>query len=220
MKGVLLTQCPSVQLVDVSHEVPVFDVVAGGFVLWAGTRHFPTGCVHLAVVDPGVGSARRALAVAAGGSSYVAPDNGLLWLVASRVGISRAVTLARPAAASATFEGRDLFAPAAARLAGGADLAELGSEIDTASLVMPLDTASRIVWVDRFGNLVTGLEPPVSALRVGGRLVERVARTYAEAPPGEPFLYTGSMGFVEVGLAGGRADEALAAGPGTPIELP
>lgn len=220
MKGVVLAACPEARLVDVGHEVPAFDVVAGGFVLWAGTRHFPPGCVHLAVVDPGVGSARRALAVAAGSSWYVAPDNGLLWLLATRAGIDQAVALERPFGAAPTFEGRDVFAPAAARLACGADLASLGRAVEPRSLVMPSDVTSRVIWVDRFGNLVTALEPPVSALLVGGRLVSTVARTYAEAPAGEPFLYAGSMGFVEVGVGGGRADDLLGAGPGTPVRVP
>lgn len=220
MKGVVLAACPDARLVDVGHEVPAFDVVAGGFVLWAGTRHFPPGCVHVAVVDPGVGSSRRALAVSAGGSWYVAPDNGLLWLLAARAGIDQAVALERPSGASPTFEGRDVFAPAAARLACGVELAALGSRVEPDSLVIPADVASRVIWVDRFGNLVTALEPPLSALLVGGRLVSTVARTYAEAPAGQPFLYTGSMGFVEVGLGRGRADELLGAGPGTPLQVP
>jgi len=220
MKARLLEACPAATLVDVSHAVPPFDLLSGAFVLWAGTRHFDAGAVHLAVVDPGVGSERRAVALALGGSWYVGPDNGLFGLVLSEGGgpPERAFRLDRPAAASPTFEGRDVFAPAAGALAAGRPPESLGAPLTGAALT-PLPARSPVVlWVDRFGNLVTSLRPPVSGLRVGGREVRAAARTFAEAPLDEPFVYVGSMGFVEVAIREARADERLGARSGTPVQ--
>ena len=121
MKGVVLAGCPHAVLVDVSHEVPRFDVSAGAFMLFAGTRHFPAGSVHLVVVDPGVGSARRRLALRAGGLYYVGPDNGLFAIVIEEVGLQKAVELAPRSGGAPTFEGRDVFAPAAAAVTAAID---------------------------------------------------------------------------------------------------
>jgi S-adenosylmethionine hydrolase len=219
MKARLLAGCPEAVLVDVGHAVPAFDVVAGAFVLWAGTRHFEQGAVHLAVVDPGVGGARRAVALEAAGSTYVGPDNGLFGLVLSEAAAGspvRAVELFRPPETSPTFEGRDVFAPAAAALASGAPLESMGRPL--AGALTPLPVSGPVVlWVDRFGNLVTNVRPPVAGLVVNGRAVRATARTFDEAPPDTPFLYVGSMGFVEVGVRRGRADQRLEAGPGTAL---
>ena len=117
MKGVVLAGCPTAVLVDVSHEVPRFDVSAGAFMLFAGTRHFGGGSVHLAVVDPGVGSTRRRLIVQAGGRFYIGPDNGLFAIVIDEVGVQAVHELAPRPHSAPTFEGRDVFAPAAAALA-------------------------------------------------------------------------------------------------------
>jgi S-adenosylmethionine hydrolase len=120
IKAALLAGCPEATLVDISHAVSAFDLESAGFVLWAGTRHFGPGSVHLAVVDPGVGTERRPVAVQLGRSFWVAPDNGLLSvLLRESPQEPEAVELRRPEAASPTFEGRDLFAPAAAALAAG-----------------------------------------------------------------------------------------------------
>ena len=220
MKARLLDGCPEAVIVDVSHSIRAFDVSEGAFVLWAGTRHFAAGAVHLGVVDPGVGGPRRAVAFELAGSRYVGPDNGLFGLVLVETpGPVRAVRLERPADASPTFEGRDVFAPAAAALAAGRRLEELGEPLAGEALSRPAPSMPRVLWVDRFGNLVTSLKPPVAGLEVSGREVRTTARTYAEAPPDEPFLYTGSMGFVEIGIRGGRADERLDARPGTPLRL-
>jgi S-adenosylmethionine hydrolase len=218
LKGVLLERCPRATIVDVTHEVPPFDVETGAFLLWAGTRHFPTGSIHLAVVDPGVGGARRAVALAASGFLFVGPDNGVFGEVLARADETRAAALERPAGASPTFEGRDVFAPAAARLACGEPLDALGPEAgDLAAAGVGGDP--RVAWIDRFGNLVTNVEPPVAGVRVNGREVRATARTYSEAPAGEPFLYTGSLGLVEVGVARGRADHLLGARIGDKVEL-
>jgi S-adenosylmethionine hydrolase len=219
MKARLLEGCPAAVLVDVSHEVSAFDVAAGSFVLWAGTRGFVPPAVHLGVVDPGVGSDRRPLAFRLAGSWYVGPDNGLFGMVlaASSASPSLALELWRPADAAPTFEGRDVFAPAAAALASGRDPESLGRPLSAPLTPLPARPPS-VLWVDRFGNLVTSLRPPVTPLRINGREVRAVARTFSEAPPDTPFLYVGSMGLVEVGMREARADERLGARPGTPVE--
>jgi S-adenosyl-L-methionine hydrolase (adenosine-forming) len=219
MKARLLAGCPAATLVDIGHAVPAYDLVSGAFVLWAGTRDFGPGAVHLAVVDPGVGSARRPVAFRLGGCWYVGPDNGLFGLVLARSAGApeRTIALRRPRGASPTFEGRDVFAPAAAALAAGRPPESLGEPL--AEPLAPLPIAGpAVLWVDRFGNLVTNLEPPVAGLRVGGHDVTAAARTFSDAPRGVPFLYVGSMGFVEVGVREGRADERLGARAGTPVE--
>ena len=219
MKARLLEGCPSATLVDVGHAVPPFDVLSGAFVLWAGTRHFARGAVHLAVVDPGVGGQRRPVAFELAGSWYVGPDNGLFGLVLGRASASPGpgIELDRPATASPTFEGRDVFAPAAAAIAAGRAPASLGRPLAGRLAGLPLESPA-ILWVDGFGNLVTSLEPPVAGLLINGREVRTSARTFSDAPPGTPFLYVGSMGFVEVGIREGRADERLGARSGTPVE--
>jgi S-adenosylmethionine hydrolase len=216
MKAVVLAHCPRAQLVDVSHEVPAFDVAAGAFLLWAGTRDFPPGCINLAVVDPGVGTARRRVAVRAGDRFFVAPDNGLLDLVLEEQPLETAVVLQAPPGASRTFEGRDVFAPAAGLLAAGRRLQELGAP--AADLTRLPVQGPRVLWVDRFGNLVTSLKPPVAGVRVNERELRTSVATFGEAPPGQPFHYVGSLGYVEIGVREGRADEVLQAGPGTAVE--
>jgi S-adenosyl-L-methionine hydrolase (adenosine-forming) len=217
MKAVLLGACPGAVLVDVSHTVPPFDVVSGAFVLWAGTRHFARGAVHVAVVDPGVGTERRPVALRVQGSWYVGPDNGLLGLILEEGPPDQAIELHRPPTASATFEGRDVFAPAAATLAAGGSPAELGRPLATPPLGLPV-TGPAVLWVDGFGNLVTNLRPPPTGVRVQGHDVRQTARTFGDVPPGAPFTYTGSMGYVVIAVREGRADQLLGARAGTPIE--
>ena len=220
MKARLLEGCPAARLIDVGHSVPPYDVISGAFVLWAGTRHFPPGAVHLAVVDPGVGSARRAVAFEVSRSWYVGPDNGLFGLVLARAGVApaTAVELSRSPDASATFEGRDVLAPAAAALAAGHPPASLGTPLSGSLAPLPIRSPA-VLWVDRFGNLVTSLEPPVTPVRINGHEVTATARTFAEAPPDTPFLYVGSMGFVEVGVRESHAAERLGAGAGSLVEV-
>lgn len=220
MVGVILRRAPDARVTVLSSAVPPFDVLSGAVVLWAGTRHWPPGAAHLAVVDPGVGTSRRGVAVRCGGSWYVGPDNGLFGLVASETpgGVEEVWVLTRPGDASATFEGRDVFAPAAAALAAGVSPGELGTR--TAPAVTPLPGAGpRVLWVDRFGNLLTDLRSDPGAVRVGGRVVDAHARTFGDAPARTPFLYAGSMGFWEIGVREGRADSLLGARSGTPLTL-
>lgn len=213
MKAAVLKACPDARLIDLSHEVPAYDVRTGGFLLWAGSRGFPLRTVHLAVVDPGVGGSRRALALEADASYYVGPDNGLFWLVAKRSAGVNAFELGRPEGASPTFEGRDVFAPVAGMLAGGTPLPNLGRPV--ADLVALPELEPAVLWVDNFGNLVTNLEPPIGLLSIGERPIPGPLRTFANAGRGEPFWYVGSLGLVEVGVREGRADKLFEAGPGT-----
>jgi S-adenosylmethionine hydrolase len=217
MKAMVLAGCPNAVLVDVSHEVPRFDVSAGAFMLFAGTRHFAGGSVHLAVVDPGVGSSRRRLIVEAGGRFYIGPDNGLFAIVIDEVGLQRTIELAPRPHGAPTFEGRDVFAPAAAALASGVPLESLGPPTDP-PVILP-DTGPRVLWVDGFGNLVTNLKPPARRMRIHNHDITATATTYSEGRPNEPFVYVGSMGYLEVAVRETRADKLLGARPGMKVEL-
>lgn len=219
MKAMLLSACPEATLVDVSHAVPAFDIDQGAFVLWAGTRHFAPGVVHLVVIDPGVGGERLPVAFSLDGSLYVGPDNGVFDLVCRRTSAEPdlVVELPRTGATSRTFEGRDVFAPAAGALAAGARLASLGTPLQRRPSGLP-DSGPRIIWVDGFGNLITNLEKPVAGVRVRGSEVRRWGETFSGAPRGEPFLYRGSMGFIEIGVREARADLMLGAVAGTAID--
>lgn len=220
MVGVIRGRAPDARVTVLSSTVPAFDVLSGAFMLWAGTRHWPAGAVHLAVVDPGVGTARPAVALRCGGSWYVGPDNGLFGLVASETadGVEELWVLRRPPGASPTFEGRDVFAPAAAALAAGAPPAEVGSPAAPVVAALP-GSGPRVLWVDHFGNLVTDLRARPDAVLVGGTLVDVHARTFADAPAATAFLYLGSMGFWEIGVREGRADRLLDARAGTRLEV-
>ena len=216
MKAVVLLGCPTAVLVDVSHEVPRFDVSAGAFMVFAGTRHFGPGSVHLAVVDPGVGSTRRRLIVQAGGRYYIGPDNGLFAIVIDEVGVQSVHELAPRPHGAPTFEGRDVFAPAAAALASGVPVESLGPPADP-PVGLP-DAGPRVLWTDGFGNLVTNLKPPARRLRIHNHDIVTTAKTYSEARPGEPFVYVGSMGYLEVGVREARADKLLGARAGMKVE--
>lgn len=234
VKGVLLTRAPGTRLVDLGHEVAPGDVEGGAWLLAAAARGYPAGTVHLAVVDPGVGGDRRILAAAAGGSFWVGPDNGLLVpaaeAAAGRAGGAvewRRVTRddLRLPGPGATFHGRDRFAPAAAWLAAGGAIEEIGPVIDDPVRLDPPPPRrdgppgaegtvlhGRVAWIDRFGNLVTDLpsewlgERPCRAEVAGGGAAGRRAGHYREIPAGEAAVLPGSLGTLELSLA----DDSLA----------
>jgi S-adenosylmethionine hydrolase len=241
MKGVILSLEPRATLVDVTHEIPPQDVRAGAFTLLAVYRDFPPGTVHLAVVDPGVGSERRPVVVSAGGRSFVGPDNGLFGHVYEAEPGARVYHLTEErffrAPVSATFHGRDVFAPVAGALASGVAPAELGEEISDYVRLDPLRPTRLeggalrgvVLHVDRFGNCITSLtredlpeEGPGIRLEVNGREVRAVRRFYAEAEPGQVFAIWGSAGFLELSanrdsaarLLGVRAGDTVTAWPG------
>lgn len=229
MKGVMLGICPDATLVDLTHEIAPGDVMAGALELDAAVRYFPPATIFLAVVDPGVGSARRAIAVESGGYRFVGPDNGLLSLVWRTSPVTASVELSEPryarATVSRTFEGRDRFAPAAAWLATGVALSALGhaaQDLVTLSLPAPtVDAAGvtgEVVRVDRFGNLVTNIARPlVAGLMTQGRLwvtmegqpIGRVVNTYADVRPGSVCALFSSTDHLEVSLSGGSAASSL-----------
>jgi hypothetical protein len=228
MKGVMLTICPQATLVDVCHEIRPQAILEAAYVLSTAAPYFPPGTVHLVVVDPGVGTARRAVAVETGRAIYVAPDNGVLGLALAGDEPRSAVELAearyRLPAVSATFHGRDLFAPAAAHLAGGRSLAEMGPALPVTDLVaLPPSEQPEVLHVDRFGNLVTSYRVAAGegrlAVTVGGVRLTGPARTYAEVEPGEILTYVGSSGYLEIAVRGGSAARLLGVGAGAPVEV-
>ena len=228
VKGALFRLAPGVTLVDVTHDIPPGDVVAAAYVLGRTWRAFPEGTVHLVVVDPGVGTDRRAIAAEAGGHRFVAPDNGVLSRIIEAGG-ARVVSLRVSATASPTFHGRDVFAPAAARLLAGEPLAALGAEAGGPVLLPPPRLERRghayvgeVVHVDRFGTLVTSV--PGTAVGTGGsvRIAGHdvpVGRTFADAAPGALVAFVGSSGAVEIAVWDGRADEVLGAGRGAEVQV-
>jgi hypothetical protein len=226
MKGAVLARAGGATLVDVTHEIPPGDVAEGAYVLGRTWRAFPEGTVHLAVVDPGVGSGRRALAAEVSAHRFVAPDNGLLSSVL-REGKARIVSLPVPPSASPTFHGRDVFAPAAARLAAGETLAALGPAITDPVLLPPPrlelrrgELVGEVVHVDRFGTLVTSLPgvsvAPGRVVRIGAAAVP-LRSTFADVASGTLVAFTGSGGMVEIGVRDGRADAVLGAGRGAEV---
>jgi len=229
MKGAILSVAPAAQIVDVTHEVRPQDVVEGAWLLASAFRYFPPGTVHVAVVDPGVGGERRAIAAAAGGWLFVGPDNGVLSWALDAAGDVRAVEL-RDARwfrgeVSRTFHGRDIFAPVAAHLAAGVPLDELGPRIDDVArlpLPQPAIEAERIacevVHVDRFGNAITNLDRRTfdtwasgrpHVVTAGRREIGPVRATYADAARGEPLALFESTGHLEVAVREGSADHVL-----------
>ncbi len=232
MKGVLLERVPEAQLVDVSHDVAPGDVLAGAWLLATAWRAFPLRTVFLAVVDPGVGTARRALALEHDGRLGVGPDNGLFTLVldsARTVELTRRELWREPV--SATFHGRDIFAPVAATLALGTPLDEVGAPLVSPAR-LPQATPTRredgsitghVIHIDRFGNLITDLPAELLPrdgfeVRVAGR-VARVVRTYAESAPGELGALVNSAGHLEVALDGRSAASALGLERGATVEV-
>lgn len=237
MKGVVLHLAPGAVLVDVSHAVPPQDVRTAAFVLGTTYAAFPAGTIHVAVVDPGVGTTRRPIALETLGHRFVGPDNGVFTFPLRRATALavpvRAVVLDRPRfhapVVSATFHGRDLFAPVAAHLAAGHVLEEVGSPLEGPPPVL-LRFASdgrrgEVLHVDRFGNLVTSLEPPEGPgrIRLPGAGPAAAAlplvRTFADVPPGEAAALVGSAGLVEVVLNQGNAAARFSARRGDPVEF-
>jgi hypothetical protein len=240
MKGVVLGICPDAVIVDVSHDLPAHDIPAAARELAATYKFFPAGTVFLAVVDPGVGTQRRGIAAEAGEWRFVAPDNGVLTGVFQDTPPKKVVELterryARPTV-SRTFEGRDRFAPAAAWIARGVQLAALGRAItdyQTLDLAKPVFEdgvlRGRVVRVDRFGNLVTNLDRRACEkvtegaegvqLTVGGHTIARIVSTYADLGPGEVGALFGSTDHLECAMPSASAAERLGVAVGEPVEL-
>jgi len=229
--------------IDLSHEIGPQNVLEGALFLKGSTPYFPEETVHVVVVDPGVGTERRALCVEAGGHYYVAPDNGVLSLVAppekslNAVAIENAHYL-RPTI-SVTFHGRDVFAPAAAHLSLGVEMAELGpavQEMVRIEFPAPMSAddgtvTAQVIHIDRFGNLVTSVDRAAWEVlaRSGGEadvqisirslVLNRVSKTYNDVPPGSPLAVWGSSDFLEISVNRGNAAERLAARMGDQVTI-
>ena len=227
-----------VTVIDLTHRVRRHDVRQGAYLLWAACRAFPPGTVHLAVVDPGVGTPRRPIAVSSGGMLFVGPDNGLLLLAARTLGTPEVREIRhrdlRRVHVSATFHGRDLFAPTARWLALGFPFQEVGPVVpDPVELPFtpprrgPEGLSGEVVAVDPFGNLATNLPgewldslPSEVEVHVAGRRERaRRVRTYGDGEPGSLVVLVGSDGHIEIAVREGSAFERLGAAPSTPIGI-
>lgn len=244
MKAVALTIAPGAQLVDITHQIAPQDVEGGAWTLGMTWRAFPVGSVLLCVVDPGVGSARRAVALEVAGRRFVGPDNGLFTysLADDSSSAARCVALDDPRyhlpAPSATFHGRDIFAPCAAHLASGVALESLGSAVDVASLVrLPIAlrgerrgdaVIGRVAHIDHYGNLITNIESqstraalarPLARISLGQWTVSARATHFAAGPLDEPFFLQDSSGALAIVLRDGSAAERMGARRGDVVTL-
>ncbi len=236
LKAALLAVAPSAKLVDLTHGIPAQDVAAGAYQLWTAVSGFARPALHLAVVDPGVGTRRAAIAARSkGGHLFVGPNNGLLAPAIERTGgLALAVSIEDPRYVarrrSHTFHGRDVFAPAAGHLLRGLPLARLGPRLPT--LEAPFRIPSRephgeVVHVDHFGNAITSLAgddaPAHFLVRVGSPATAPIhggrQATYASAAPGAPLALVGSSGLIEIAINGGHAARSLGLFRGTQVEL-
>ncbi len=244
MKGVIAGICPTAQIVDLCHDIPPQDITAGALALWGAFRYFPQGTVFCAVVDPGVGTERRPIAVQTPEHFFVGPDNGLLWWAISESEIVAAVVLTNRVyflpVLSRTFHGRDIFAPVAAHLANGVPLTEFGPEIDPSELhkLPPLRAHvtedrifAQVVHIDRFGNAITNLREEDFAAWVEGlgwrdwrafirgASFDTICATYADAPAGSLLLLFNSYGLLEVAVNRGNAAQQLGVRKGDVLEI-
>ncbi len=245
MKGVIASIAPRATIIDITHGVPPQSVVAGAIALRESWRYFPSRTVFLAVVDPGVGTARAPIAIETrAGARFVGPDNGLLWLAANQAGIKRIVKLTstrhRLTNVSATFHGRDIFAPAAAYLWRGTPISALGPTLRPSSIVhldlpRPVTSArevrGEVIYVDGFGNLVSNIDRQAAdqlrirfrhkslSVRIKRGAAMRLLDAYGDAPKGVPLAIFGSFSLLEVAIRDGNAAMHFAAGPGTPVSL-
>ena len=226
LKGVLFSATPDVTIVDLSHEIPPQDVESARLAVARYWRRYPSGTVHMIVVDPGVGSARSALAVSSDDRFLVGPDNGVLSPALLASG-SRAVSLPVPPNASATFHGRDVFAPAAAHLATGTPIDALGTpcldpvvrRTPEARRASDGSVVGEIIAIDRFGNAISNLIAPRGGrIEICGRTMP-IVRTYADGPIGDIIALVGSSGFVEIARRDGSAARALEITRGTRVTL-
>jgi S-adenosyl-L-methionine hydrolase (adenosine-forming) len=243
LKGVLLEIVPDARIVDISHAVQAFDVLDGALTISQAYSYFPAGTVHMVIVDPGVGTARRPILVMGERHIFVAPDNGVLSLVYDREQrlsvrhITAEHYFLQPT--SSTFHARDVFAPIAAYAAKGVDTGRFGDEVtDFVRFAAPRPKATDertlrgvVLKVDRFGNMITNItpedapkifEPGASGFTiiVGGKgQIERVCANYAEGGPGEVFGILGSMGFLEISAYRGSAAQLLGAGKGSEVSV-
>jgi S-adenosyl-L-methionine hydrolase (adenosine-forming) len=246
IKGVIASIAPRASVIDITHGVVAQCVVAGAIALRESWRYFPPRTVFLAVVDPGVGTSRPPIAIETrAGARFVGPDNGLLWLAAKEAGIKRVVKLTSPrhrlTKVSATFHGRDIFAPAAAYLWRGTPISALGpalrSNSSIVALELPRPTESarelrgEVIYVDGFGNLVSNIDRRTAeqfasrfrqkslSVRIKGGAAMGILDTYGDAPEGASLAIFGSFNLLEIAIRNGNAAAKFAAGPGSPVSV-
>lgn len=235
MKGAILTINPQANILDITHDIDRHDVRSAAFNLKACLHDFPPQTIFVAVVDPGVGSARRPIIASAYGRFFVAPDNGLLSPVIDGVDPQEIFEISdarfTSKTASHTFHGRDIFAPAAAHLSLGVAPSEFGpaiGEIVTLDMPQPIQISpgvlrGEVINIDSFGNLVTNLItgelPEHFQLTIAGRTINHQAGSYSEGRPGELFVIEGSAGFIEISVNGGSAADTLSAAVGERFEM-
>jgi hypothetical protein len=237
IKGVILNRCPETQIIDISHAVPSYSIWSAAYTIQQAAPYFSPGTTHVVIVDPGVGTARKAIAVQALGYTFIAPDNGVLSLIragapnfVAREIVDNRLMLTSP---STTFHGRDIFAPAAASLACGlVQFAEVGPIVADLVSLSPLEPepagagvwGGRILSVDHFGNLITNFpardfESQPIRLTMGWVEISARYAAFAEAPEKVLFCYAGSSGYIEIAINQGSAATRLNAHPGDPIAL-
>lgn len=220
MKGVIIGLNPEAVIIDLAHDLTAHCIEEAAFTLWSSFNYFPEKTIHVAVVDPGVGSGRHILAVKAGGFYFVAPDNGLLSYVLDEIGDYQIRLVNNPdmmlESVSRTFHGRDIMAPVAAHLSLGFPFEMLGPTMDRPVRLKPLYPDSgegRIIHVDRFGNLITNIKPPETELwddvliETGEVVIKGVSLHYAQAAAGEYLAVAGSHGFLEIARNSARAED-------------
>ncbi len=239
MKGAILSLSPESRIVDISHLIEKYDIIAGAFTLASVVDYFPEGTVHLAVVDPGVGTGRRGIAISSPECRFVGPDNGLLIPAALRMGILEVRSISekiKVGEVSRTFHGRDIFAPAAAHLARGERFEDIGPRIeDFVMLQLPKPTISKgtiigqILLRDSFGNLITNIgAEALREINAGGQVVIEfndrkmaimIRSSYGYGEPGELLATVGGTGFLEISVNQGDASKHTGAGKGTEIRI-
>jgi hypothetical protein len=242
MKGVILGVEPNAQIIDISHSVQPFDVLDGALTISQAYNYFPSGTVHMVIVDPGVGTARRPIIVTSERHHFVAPDNGVLSLVYQREQRLHARHITAEhynlQPVSQTFHARDIFSPVAGYLAKGVDPEKFGEEVTdfvrfNAPKAKPVNESTLrgiVLKADRFGNLITNITPedapmlftePATAFKivVGKREVTEIKTTYADGAPGEVFGILGSMGFLEIAANRASAAQLLGVGKGTDVNI-
>ena len=232
-KGRLLHARSPFTLIDIAHNVPAHDIRAAAWLVGQACFAYPAGTLHIVVVDPGVGTARRLVWARIGDQEFLCPDNGVLSWAIRRAGLDEAREITVPPGAAATFHGRDVIGPAAVRLIDGAfpeSLGDAAADLERLVWPEPLETPhgihGEVIRVDAFGNLVTNLPAAfwprivaAGAIRIGQHAITSLVHTYGDALRGTPVALVGSQGFIEAAIAEGRADERLAAGVGTLVAV-
>jgi len=219
LEGVIAAINPEAHVIAISHQVPAGDIDGGRYLLKAHHRFFPPGAIHLAIVDPGVGSSRKIIALKTKDYIFIGPDNGLFSFfkpreIKSIFSVTKRKYALKPI--SPVFHGRDIMAPAAAYASTGVPLSALGPKINKINrprlkrpIILRPGVKTHVIWVDRFGNLVTDFEvtekTPISGITVNGQALGHLRKTFGEVAPGRPLAYIGSGGHLEIGVNKGSA---------------